>query len=65
MKNEIKTDLLMKYPNFDLLNVRLEHMKQDLTYSYEFSNVSSHTGKKEKKCRWISIKQHYCTKWKH
>ena len=49
IKQDIKTELLMKYPTFDLLNKRLEEMKLDPTYGSQFSNILTKTGNRKKK----------------
>ena len=48
IKQDIKKELLMKYPTFDLLNKRLEEMKLDPTYGSQFNNISITTGKRKK-----------------
>ena len=48
IKQDIKNELLMKYPTFDLLNKRLEEMKLDPTYGSQFNNISITTGKRKK-----------------
>jgi hypothetical protein len=48
IKQDIKNELLMKYPTFDLLNKRLEEMKLDPTYGSQFNTILITTGKRKK-----------------